>query len=152
MMTFISKLADLILLPSIWLIALTFLGLWLTSRSKRFGKRIAIGALATLVFIGLFPIGEAVIRPLENRFPEPQRERLRDVHTAILLGGAVQPYLMEGGRPLALNGAAERVVACDRLSLLEADLPLVISGGSGSLWSKRAEAPVIRDWLINHVS
>lgn len=147
-MVLVSKIAELLILPSMLLTLAWLVGVLMMMRWPRQGRILALGSLTILLLIGLLPVGEALIRPLEERFPGPERAILQDVHAAVLLGGVVQPRLMQGNRPLALGDAAERLVEFDRLSLLEPDLPLVISGGSGALWDKKAEAPLIRDWLV----
>ena len=146
-MFYLSKLAELLILPSIALTLCCLIGILILRAYPRFGRSLALGSLSLLLLIGLLPVGEFVIRPLEERFAPPDRALLREAHTAVMLGGVLQPNLMPENRPLALGEAAERLVELDRISLIQADLPLVISGGSGSLWEQNAEAPLIRDWL-----
>ena len=148
-MTFISKLAELVILPRILLVLLGIIGILLIRKSPETGRSMVLGSLLGLLVCGLLPVGETMVRPLENRFERPDSDMLATMHGAILLGGVVQGSIMKDRNVLALNGAAERLVEFDRLALRDPNLPLVISGGSGSLWDQQAEAPLIRDWLTS---
>ena len=60
----------------------------LGTRWQRLGRRLLVGGLAVLVVIGLSPISDALIVPLENRFPRADLERGGPVTGIIVLGGA----------------------------------------------------------------
>lgn len=148
-MTYISKIAELLILPSILLILLGLLGVLISKNAPDLGRRLAIMCFSILLVCGLLPVGELLVRPLENTFERPGDELLSAMHGAIMLGGVIPTDVMSGRKVLSLNSAAERMVELDRLALRDPNLPLIISGGSGSLWHAAAEAPLIRDWLTS---
>ncbi|MBV6632542.1 MAG: YdcF family protein [Alphaproteobacteria bacterium] len=117
------------------------------------GKRLALGAAGLLLLVGLLPVGDFLIRPLEARFPAIEDTGDRGwglgqrPHIAVVLGGAVQPVLSNGAEKIAVNGAAERLLATAAMAKREPGLAIIVSGGAGSLWSGDAEAPLIAEWL-----
>ena len=79
------------------------------TRWQRLGRRLLIGGLAALIVLGLSPVSEALIVPLENRFPRADLSRGPPVTGIIVLGGA-EDGRADPPRELAgLNEAAERI-------------------------------------------
>jgi hypothetical protein len=62
-MFILSKIAELLILPSIVLTLGCLLGLLLVGRWPRIGRRLALTSLCVLLLVGLLPIGEMLIRP-----------------------------------------------------------------------------------------
>lgn len=92
-----------------------------------------IAAVLFLAALGVSWIPDAVIQPLENRFPQPS---LADLHPtgAIVLGGAVQPGDVPATRGVAtLNDMAERMTRAVELARRFPDMRLVFTGFSASL-------------------
>ena len=102
------------------------------TRFRRAGRRLALGAIALLLAIGVLPVGALLIAPLEDRFPPPPAD-MAAPYGVIVLGGALDPALGEArGQPILVDGAArltEAVVLARRFP----GARLVYSGGNGSL-------------------
>jgi len=147
-MFIVSKIAGLILMPSMLLVLLGLIGLWRARNFRGHGRKLLALSLFGLLAIGLLPLGEILVRPLEQRFPLPDATAVQEVHTIVLLGGAVETDLTANRRVLTTNAASERLTETLAIMADEPSMPLIISGGSGSLWSNQKEAPLIRDWLL----
>jgi uncharacterized SAM-binding protein YcdF (DUF218 family) len=108
----------------------------LGTRWQRLGRRLLVGGLAVLVVIGLSPISDALIVPLENRFPRADLERSGPVTGIIVLGGA-EDSRADPPRELAgLNEAAERLTEAAALARRFPQARVVFAGGSPALVPK----------------
>src|SRR5690242_11427380 len=89
----LAKILGFFALPSNILISLGLLGLVLmATRFARAGRRLACAALLLIAIAGLSPLGNALILPLEERFPayDFSGDALRGAPTGIIsLGGAI---------------------------------------------------------------
>lgn len=119
--------------PSNILITLGLLGVLLTpTRFARAGRRLAAASLLLIAFIGLSPFGNAIILPLEDRFPP--WDASRGAPTGIIsLGGAFDTVVSPARGEVALNEAAERLTAIAELARRYPDARIVFTGGSGRL-------------------
>jgi len=127
-----AKLFWLIARPESWLIVLLVFGLWLLRRTRvAAAGKVFASVLGLVLLIGLVPVGQLLMRPLESRFPAAS-----DIPAAaaiIVLGGG------EDARMSAATGLPEFNAAGERLALgaaLAQDLPaarLIFTGGSASL-------------------
>ena len=107
----------------------------------RWGRRfVSFGALLLLI-AGLSPLGNALILPLEDRFPRANLEAAPPPSGFIVLGGAETPLIgLARGVP-AVNEAAERLLEAVVLSRKFPDAKFAISGGdAGILYKSGAEA------------
>jgi uncharacterized SAM-binding protein YcdF (DUF218 family) len=113
----------------------------------RTGKYLLTGAVIVLLAVTIFPVGDALLVPLEQRFRSPQRLPAR-VDGIILLGGAqVPPLTKHYGEP-AMNGAAETMTTFLALARKYPDARLVFSGGSGDVLNQGvSEAETIKLFL-----
>src|ERR1043165_6703312 len=119
--------------PSNVLMTLGLIGLLLmTTRFARAGRRLAVLAVIGLAICGLTPFGNAIILPLEERFPP--YDGARGAPTGVIsLGGALDTVVSEPRGEVALNEAAERMTAIAELARRFPDARIVFSGGSGRL-------------------
>lgn len=128
----ISKLIGLALEVETWLV----IGMAVSLIAARFTRpRLARWSgsvtLAALLVIGIFPIGEILLRPLEAEF----WPRAAPLH----IDGIVVPGGVEDQRAPAawsepqLTEAAERLTAAAALAIANPEVRLVFSGGSGRL-------------------
>jgi uncharacterized SAM-binding protein YcdF (DUF218 family) len=106
---------------------------------KRLGQRLLWGALAALLVCGLSPLGDALIRPLEQRFPRADLEQGAPVAGIIVLGGAEDSRAEGSPQVAALNEAAERYTEAVVLARRLPQARLVFTGGTGALL--RTQAP-----------
>lgn len=133
----VSKLLSVVTQPLFWLamwwlLALLLLGLIDSLRSVSLGM-LWTGLIA-LGLLGFQTIPDALLRPLENRYPIPADQEL-DRHVGmIVLGGATgYPDLFFAHGQVPLGEAAERMSAPVGLMRKYRKLELVFSGGEGRL-------------------
>ncbi len=140
-MYYASKVFGFFATPSNFVILIGIAGaLLLRTRFSRWGWRLAIGSLVLLAVIGLSPVGNALIVPLEGRFPPWDHSRGAP-HGMVVLGGALSPDISHARDTVALNEAAERLTAVADLARRYPDARIIFSGGSGAvLFAERPEA------------
>jgi uncharacterized SAM-binding protein YcdF (DUF218 family) len=129
----LAKILGFFALPSNILISLGLLGIVLmATRFARAGRRLAVTALILIALVGLSPLGNAIILPLEERFPPWDASRGAPAGI-ISLGGALDTVVSPVRGEVALNEAAERMTAIAELARRYPDARIVFSGGSGRL-------------------
>jgi uncharacterized SAM-binding protein YcdF (DUF218 family) len=137
---------------------------WLASPSNFLILLLCLTCLPPLIFWGwlvwprvllalllaaaaVLPVGEIVLRPLEERFPRPAALPDR-VAGVIVLGGSVDPELAAIRDEASTNERAERLHALLRLARLYPEARLVFTGGSALLAGATAsEADVARRYI-----
>lgn len=126
----LSKILGFFALPSNILITLALIGIVLmATRFARAGRRLAVAAVILLAIAGLSPLGNAIILPLEERFPA--WDAARGAPTGIIsLGGALDTVVSPVRGEVALNEAAERMTAIAELARRFPDARVVFTGGS----------------------
>jgi uncharacterized SAM-binding protein YcdF (DUF218 family) len=141
MFFYASKILGFFAIPSNFVIVVGIVGiLLLRTRFARTGWRLVIGSLLILAIIGLSPAGNALIIPLEERFP-PYDHRRGAPHGIVVLGGVVTPDVAYARNDVALNEAAERITAVVDLARRYPEMRIVFSGGSAALiFADAAEA------------
>ncbi len=129
----LAKILGFFALPSNILITLGAIGLVLmVTRFARAGRRLAVAALILIGIAGLSPFGNALVLPLEQRFPP--WDAARGVPDGIIcLGGALDTVISEVRGEVALNEAAERMTAIAELARRYPNARVVFTGGSGRL-------------------
>jgi uncharacterized SAM-binding protein YcdF (DUF218 family) len=129
----LAKIFGFFALPSNILIALGGCGLLLLpTRFVRAGRRLIVASLLLLGLAGLSPLGNALILPLEQRFP-PWDATRGAPDGIISLGGAFDTVVSPARGEVALNEAAERLTAVAELARRYPSARVVFSGGSGRL-------------------
>ncbi len=129
----ISKILGFFAIPSNLAISIGILGLLLLpTRFARAGQRLAVASLIALAILGLSPLGNALIIPLEDRFPpwDPARGAPTGI---VVLGGAISPDVSAARDEVALNEAAERLTVVADLARRYPSARILFSGGSGAL-------------------
>jgi uncharacterized SAM-binding protein YcdF (DUF218 family) len=129
----LSKVVGFFALPSNLLIVLALIGVVLMgTRLARCGRRITGTAVLLLAIAGLSPLGTALVRPLEQRFP-PWTAGTGEPTGIVVLGGAIYPSLSaQRGTPV-INDGAERMTIMADLARRFPNARIVFSGGSGKL-------------------
>lgn len=138
----ISKLIGLALQVETWLV----IGMVLTLAARRLARphlaRWSGGAsLSALLAVGIFPIGEILLRPLEAEFPP--RAAPAQIDGIVVLGGVEDQRATAAWAEPQLNEAAERLTAAAALAIAHPGARLVFSGGSGRLRSTVLGQPEI---------
>jgi uncharacterized SAM-binding protein YcdF (DUF218 family) len=129
----LSKVFGFFAAPSHLVIALGLVGLaLLLTRFARVGWWLAAGSLIGMAILGLSPVGNALIIPLEQRFPPWDASRGAP-DGILVLGGAILPDVSAARNDPALNEAAERMTAAVELARRYPDARILFSGGSGAL-------------------
>jgi uncharacterized SAM-binding protein YcdF (DUF218 family) len=129
----LSKVLGFFASPSNLAIVLGLLGGLLSgTRLARSGRRLMAASLIALAVFGLSPLGNALIIPLEQRFP-PWDDRRGPPDGIVVLGGAITPDVSEARNEVALNEAAERITATVALARRYPDARIIYSGGSAAL-------------------
>ncbi len=133
-MFILSKLLSAITQPMFWLALWWGLALLLLKRQRRAATAMLWAGLATLGLLGFEALPDALLRPLENRYPVPSEASV-DRHVGIIvLGGAIDhPGVYQTHGQVALGDAAERMIIPVGLMHRHPRLELVFSGGEGRL-------------------
>jgi uncharacterized SAM-binding protein YcdF (DUF218 family) len=107
----------------------------------RWGRRfVTIGAIL-LLLAGLSPLGNALILPLEDRFPRADLDNPPAPTGFIVLGGAEDRLVGTARKALALNEAGERLVEAAMLARRFPEAKIAFSGGNaGVLYETGTEA------------
>ena len=129
----LSKVVGFFALPSDIAATLAALGVALLfTRFRRTGRAFATLGVVLLLVAGLTPLGNALMLPLEERFPP--WDASRGAPTGIIvLGGAVGPELSAARNTPDLNESAERITATAALAQKYPDARIVYSGGNARL-------------------
>jgi uncharacterized SAM-binding protein YcdF (DUF218 family) len=137
----LSKILGFFAIPSNLVICIGILGLLLLpTRFARTGRGLAFASLILLAILGLSPLGNALIIPLEERFPRWDATRGAP-DGIIVLGGAISPDVSAARDEVALNEAGERLTAAAELARRYPAARILFSGGSGALiYDEGAEA------------
>lgn len=129
----LAKVLGFFALPSNVFISFGVIGILLmATRFARAGRRLAVTALILFAIAGLSPLGNAIILPLEERFPP--WDAARGAPAGIIsLGGALDTVVSPARGEVALNEAAERMTAIAELARRYPDARIVFTGGSGRI-------------------
>lgn len=138
-----SKVLTFLFQPSslLWLAILAGLLLreWRPHR-RRTAVALSVASLVALLLAGLSPLSNAIILPLEERFPARSPASLETpVAGIIMLGGAEDGWVSSGRGVLAVNEAAERITETARLALALPHAKVVVTGGVSRLLNDGAE-------------
>jgi uncharacterized SAM-binding protein YcdF (DUF218 family) len=129
----LSKIGGFFALPSDLAASLAAFGVVLLfTRFRRTGRVLAALGIVLLLVAGLSPLGNALMLPLEERFPP--WDAARGAPTGIIvLGGAVGPELSAARHTPDLNESAERITATAALVRQYPQARIVYSGGNARL-------------------
>ncbi|HXD14770.1 MAG TPA: YdcF family protein [Xanthobacteraceae bacterium] len=137
----LSKIFGFFALPSNLLIAIGLLGLvLLLTRFTRLASWLVVTSLVLIALAGLSPLGNALLLPLEQRFPPWDASR-GPPDGIVVLGGAISPDVSAARGVVALDEAAERITAAAELARRYPNARIVFAGGSSALvFEEGAEA------------
>ncbi|WP_045476415.1 YdcF family protein [Serpentinimonas barnesii] len=129
-----SKLLTAITQPMFWLALWWALSLLVLLRWRKAALFMLWSGLLVLGLLGFRAIPDALLRPLENRYPVPAAQAI-DRHVGIIvLGGALgHPASFVAHGQVPLGEAAERMTVPVGLMRQHPGLELVFSGGEGRL-------------------
>ena len=129
----LSKILGFFALPSNVLIVLGLVGVALAVlRGGRAGGRLIVASLILLAIFGLSPLANALMLPLEQRFPPWDASRGAPAGI-IVLGGAFDTIVSATREDIPLTDAAERMTASAALARQYPQARLIFTGGTGTL-------------------
>jgi uncharacterized SAM-binding protein YcdF (DUF218 family) len=113
---------------------------------RRLAGRITTTVIWLMVAITVLPVGDWSLRPLEDRFPQP--ELPAHVDGIILLGGSVHTEMTDDRGQPVINNAGERITEFVALARRYPDARLLFTGGSGFVFKgDLREADVVAEIL-----
>lgn len=135
----LSKILWFLMKPSM----LLFLGmtvgliLVLTRRFRRMGLWLFGTTFLCLWAVTVIPIGEMLVRDLEERFPQ-QTTVPENIGGIIVLGGSIDPLMSRARGQIAVDSSVERLLFLAILADTRPGVPLIFTGGSGHLFDQDA--------------
>lgn len=144
----ISKLAWFVIAPDSLLLLLLLCVCVLLWRKRYRPARWVLGVIMlVLVIVGLFPVGQWLLYPLESRFPTnpPLPESVTGI---IVLGGGEDARRSEVWKQVEFNDAAERLLTFLTLAQQYPQAKLVFSGGSGCLLDQEFKGASVAKMLL----
>jgi uncharacterized SAM-binding protein YcdF (DUF218 family) len=128
-----SKIAGFLTVPSNLLMVVGLIGILLMmTRFVRVGRNLTVLSVLLLAIAGFSPLGNALMLPLEQRFPAWDASRGAP-DGIVVLGGGLSPSVSAARGDAALSEAAERITAAVELARSYPRARIVYSGGSGAL-------------------
>lgn len=128
-----SKMFGFFIVPSNGMIVIGLLGLLLLmTRFTRLASWLIITSVVLIAVAGLSPLGNALILPLEQRFP-PWDSSRGPPDGIVVLGGAISPDVSAARGSTSLNENAERITAAAELARRYPNARIIYSGGSNTL-------------------
>ena len=130
----VSKIAGIVFFhPLNFLLFLGLVGLLLgLTRFVRIGRFVAVLAAVLLLLSAFSPLSALILRPLEDRFPQPPADMPAPTGI-VVLGGALDEDLGRARGQPTLTEAAARLTTGVALALRYPQARLVFTGGSANL-------------------
>lgn len=113
-------------------LAIAFGAVLLFTRWRGLGRILVVLAALLGLSIAFLPVGDWLLRPLEERFP-PLSDLPQHVDGIIMLGGAVNTEITESRHQPTVNEHAARFIAFAELARRYPTAKLVFSGGGPEL-------------------
>jgi uncharacterized SAM-binding protein YcdF (DUF218 family) len=131
----LSKLLGVMVVPSNLVVEIGLVGIiLLLTRFRRLASWLVVTSVVLTAFVGLSPLGNILILPLEDRFP-PWDSSHGAPDGIVVLGGATIPEIAAArGDDSGLNEAAERITATVELARKYPNARIIFSGGNAALF------------------
>lgn len=111
----------------------------------RLTRWLLVGVAAAYLAMGFGPVGAALLRPLEDRFPLPPND-MPAPEGIIVLGGGMDDDVTAAREAVSLNESGTRLVIAAALARRYPQAKLVYSGGSSQMRGRLGtEADAARD-------
>ena len=132
MIFIVSKLIGGLLRPDTWLVLfLAAAVLAIVMKRHRLALAISNILLFSTIVFAVFPVGNLILRPLENSFPiNPELDKVSGI---IVLGGGESPNPSIYWNQLQFSEGGDRFAAGGALARRFPNAKLLFSGGSGAL-------------------
>jgi uncharacterized SAM-binding protein YcdF (DUF218 family) len=142
-----SKLIWVLLRPET-LFLLLFAAAWLFLRvgRARLGQSLSLVSILACCLISVFPVGDAVLSPLETTYPtEPE---VRNVAGLIVLGGGQSDIQSNVWSQPNTGDAGDRFITALALADKHPEAVVLFTGGSGRLMGGASGAVIARDIFL----
>jgi uncharacterized SAM-binding protein YcdF (DUF218 family) len=150
MFYFLSKLIGYLLAPSNFVLGLGLVGIaLLPTRFARVGRGLLVASVLAIAAIGVLPIGDALLLPLEDRFPRCDPASVSP-DGIIVLGGVIDPWISRHRGVVALTDAAERITVPVELARQYPNAKIIFTGIKEARYAAREfqDLGVARDRVI----
>ena len=148
MFFFASKLLWLLAAPVNLCIVAGLAGIALMRWRPRGGRRLTLACLAGLAVMTFSPLGQLLLRPLEERFPSPPKD-MPAPYGIIVLGGAIDNDLSLAHGQVVIEEGASRITQAAVLARRYPQARVFYTGGSAwATGGESAEAALARDLLV----
>jgi len=138
----LSKLLWQLLAPEKVVLLLFFLGvIFIWTRWNVAGRWLISAATVILLIPTLFPVGDFLLWPLEERFSAPS-ELPKDISGIIALGGGEEAVITLTREQPSFNDGAERLTTFVALARRYPNAKLIYAGGIGSLYQQNYKSNV----------
>jgi uncharacterized SAM-binding protein YcdF (DUF218 family) len=129
----LSKILGFFTLPSNFLMTIGIVGLvLLCTRFTRLASWLIVTSVALIAIAGLSPLGNALMLPLEDRFP-PWNASRGPPDGIVVLGGSVSAEISAARGVTAIDEAAERITVTAELARRYPNARVIFTSGNNSL-------------------
>ncbi|MEO1199113.1 MAG: YdcF family protein [Pseudomonadota bacterium] len=132
MFFYLARIGGFLVQPTNALVLLLCVGVVLLLFGVMRARWLIVVAAFGLAIAGFSPLGQILIQPLEDRFPQAQEDAPAP-DGIIMLGGAFTTIVSAGRGTVELNEAAERLTSFVALARRYPDARLVVTGGSAQI-------------------
>ena len=145
----LSKIVWTVLAPgNLLALALAVGAVGLFTRFARAARLLVAGVTTALLVVGAAPLGNALLRPLEDRFPRPAAD-IAPPTGLIVLGGGVSELTTRARGVIETNEAGDRMIAAVALARKYPEARVVFTGGSAAVFgSALREADVAQRLFV----
>ena len=143
-----SRLVEVLLTPTNFIVILIGLGLalGLARRTNGFGRGLVTLASLALAVLAITPAGDALLAPLEARFPPFQADG-RQITGIVVLGGSLSETVVAGVLDPRPDQSADRLFEAARVARRFPDARVLVSGGPEYPGTIRSEADFVAGYL-----
>lgn len=142
-----SKLIWVFIRPETLLVIFFALGCLLPRLGRvQLGQSFGLAAIVTACFIAIFPVGDALLSPLETTYPiEPE---VRKVAGIVVLGGGESDIQSNVWSQPNTGDAGDRFITALALAHKYPEAIVLFTGGSGRLMGGASGADIARDIFL----
>ena len=119
-------------------------------KTKRVGKRLLKTSLILFIALGILPIGYNLQVLFEHESPQIHIDSIKegDIGGIIILGGCMDAKLTDTYNMPTINGSCERIIEGVKLHNAFPTLPIIYTGGSGSISNQKYKGAVAAKHLM----
>lgn len=129
----LSKVLWMVAAPTNLLLASAAVGSLAARAGRGWGTGLAVAAVLALLACGSLPVGKLMLRPLEERFPQPALDAGPAPAGIVVLGGAIDQEVGAARGQVTMGEAGTRLTTGAALARRFPGAVLVYTGGSNAL-------------------